>query len=138
MGNANALIQSDDWAALINDAKARNCYMDMESVPKEFLVLKGPSPNTPNKPSFPPRGLRSSGSRQRLMDVHVESRSSVPLEDGDKFGASLFPRNGLRPLKSPMENSTENLDHMCDRSREAWQYGVPKRQSSGPMGKRDY
>ncbi|XP_047954096.1 helicase sen1-like [Salvia hispanica] len=37
MGNAKALEQSDDWAALINDAKARKCYLDMNSLPKEFF-----------------------------------------------------------------------------------------------------
>ncbi|CBI19136.3 unnamed protein product, partial [Vitis vinifera] len=43
MGNANALMQSDDWAALISDARARSCYLDMDSLPKEFLVPKGPT-----------------------------------------------------------------------------------------------
>ncbi|KAI4389790.1 hypothetical protein MLD38_001974 [Melastoma candidum] len=129
MGNANALTQSDDWAALINDAKTRDCYMDMESVPKDFLVLKGPTSSTPNKPSFPPRGLRSSGSRQRLMEAQGDSRSSVPVEDDKKLGTSLVPRNGLRPMKA------ENGDHMGERSREAWQ---SKRQNSGLVGKIDF
>ncbi|KAF6149169.1 hypothetical protein GIB67_026025 [Kingdonia uniflora] len=40
MGNANSLMQSDDWAALITDAKSRNCFLDMESLAKEFQIPK--------------------------------------------------------------------------------------------------
>ncbi|XXG87505.1 hypothetical protein AAC387_Pa11g2173 [Persea americana] len=40
MGNANALMQSDDWAALISDARARDCFVSMDSIPKDFLVPK--------------------------------------------------------------------------------------------------
>lgn len=73
MGNANALVQSDDWAAIIADAKARNCYMDMDAVPKDFLVSKGPAYTPlPGKSSFNARGLRSAGSRHRLTDLHQE------------------------------------------------------------------
>ncbi|GJN20324.1 hypothetical protein PR202_gb07689 [Eleusine coracana subsp. coracana] len=51
VGNANALMQSEDWAALIADAKARKCFMDLESIPKDFLPMKGPS-NTPGNGSY--------------------------------------------------------------------------------------
>jgi senataxin len=60
VGNANALMQSDDWAALVEDAKSRKCYMDMESIPKEFLSLgKGYSSSTSLKISNSTRGFRS-------------------------------------------------------------------------------
>lgn len=66
MGNANALVQSDDWAALIADAKSRNCIMDMDSLPKDFLVPKGPAyAPLPGKGSSNMRSLRSSGPRFR-------------------------------------------------------------------------
>lgn len=76
MGNANALVQSDDWAALIADAKSRNCYMDMDSLPKDFLVTtKGPAYTPlPGKSSFNARGLRSAGSRHRLTDEGQDHR----------------------------------------------------------------
>ncbi|XP_042015421.1 helicase sen1-like [Salvia splendens] len=69
MGNANALVQSDDWAALIDDSKARSCYLDMDSLPKEFI------PETPTYGGFPSklaggRGLRS-GPRYRPYDSQV-------------------------------------------------------------------
>ncbi|KAL1540501.1 helicase sen1-like [Salvia divinorum] len=72
MGNANALVQSDDWAALIDDSKARSCYLDMDSLPKEFI------PETPTYGAFPSklaggRGLRS-GSRYRPYDSQVQIR----------------------------------------------------------------
>lgn len=141
MGNANALIQSDDWAALIADAKARNCYMDMDSVPKEFYIPKGPTlAPLPGKAPLNSRGLRSSG-RHRSTDMHTEHRSAVAPEDDEKLPASLISRNGnFRPLKPPVENSLEGVDQVGDRSRESWQYGAQKKQqsSSGPMWKRDY
>ncbi|POO04034.1 P-loop containing nucleoside triphosphate hydrolase [Trema orientale] len=140
MGNANALTQSDDWAALIADAKARNCYMDMESLPKEFLVLKGPSYTPlPGKVLPNMRGLRSSGPRHRSLDMHMESRSGTPSEDDEKSSASAISRNGsYRPFKPSFENSLDDFDQAGDRSRDAWQHGIHKKQnSSGSVAKRD-
>lgn len=131
MGNANALMQSDDWAALITDAKARNCYMDMDSLPKEFLALvstKGSGyTSSQTKISNNTRGLRSAGPRHRSMDPHMESRSGTPSEDDEKIS-----RNGhYRPFKPPLENSLDDFDQSGDRSRDAWQHGIQKKQSSG-------
>lgn len=82
MGNANALMQSDDWAALITDAKARKCYMDMDSLPKEFLITKGPPYNSfPSKFSSGARGLRPGGPRSRLFDMHTESKPGPVLDE---------------------------------------------------------
>ncbi|XP_057536005.1 uncharacterized ATP-dependent helicase C29A10.10c-like [Amaranthus tricolor] len=84
MGNANALMQSDDWAALITDAKARNCYMDMDSLPKDFVITKVPHHNSfPNKFSSGSRGLRPGGPRPRLFNTHAESKPR-PVVDEDK------------------------------------------------------
>ncbi|KAJ4954203.1 hypothetical protein NE237_031035 [Protea cynaroides] len=96
MGNANALMQSDDWSALINDAKTRKCYVDMESLPKDFLVPKGP-PYTPlpGKVSSNMRGLRTIGPRQIQLDMQPEYRSSTPSEDEGKLNASSLSRNGV-------------------------------------------
>ncbi|KAL5777141.1 hypothetical protein ACOSP7_010067 [Xanthoceras sorbifolium] len=138
MGNANALVQSDDWAALITDAKARNCYMDMDSLPKEFLAsvsAKGSGyTSLQSKISNNARGLRSAGPRHRSVDPHMESRSGTPSEDDEKI-----PRNGhYRPFKSSLENSLDDFDQSGDRYRDAWQYGIQKKQSSGGVAtKRD-
>ncbi|KAI6706212.1 hypothetical protein NL676_009174 [Syzygium grande] len=35
--------QSIAWAAMTADVKARNCYMDIDSVPKDFFMPKGPT-----------------------------------------------------------------------------------------------
>ncbi|KAK7294428.1 hypothetical protein RJT34_17317 [Clitoria ternatea] len=140
MGNANALVQSEDWAALIADAKSRNCYMDMDTLPKDFLVSKGPSYTPlPGKGPSNMRGMRSGGPRYRPMDMHMESRSGAPSEDDDKMGAPVGFRNGNhRPSRYSMENSLDDFDHTGDKSRDAWQYGIQKKQSSaGTMGKRD-
>ncbi|KAI4337718.1 hypothetical protein L6164_016100 [Bauhinia variegata] len=140
MGNANALVQADDWASLITDAKNRNCYMEMDSLPKDFLVPKGPAYTPlPGKISSNMRGFRSAGSRYRPMDMHMESRSGTPSEDDEKIGAPVSSRNGNhRPLRYSMENSLDDFDNLGEKSRDAWQYGIQKKQNSaGTMGKRD-
>ena len=140
MGNANALMQSEDWAALITDAKARNCYLNMDSLPKDFLIPKGSSYTPlPGKVSSNMRGLRSAGQRPRPLDMHTESRSGTPSEDDEKSGASVVSRNGTYwPLKPPMENSLDDLDQSGDKTRDARQYGILKKQSpAGSMGRRD-
>ncbi|XP_061363998.1 uncharacterized ATP-dependent helicase C29A10.10c-like isoform X2 [Gastrolobium bilobum] len=141
MGNANALVQSDDWAALIGDAKSRNCYMEMDSLPKDFLVSKGPVYTPlPGKVPSNMRGVRSTGPRYRSMDNHMESRLGVPpSEDDEKMGAPVSSKNGNhRPSRYSMENSLDDFDNVGDKSRDAWQHGIQKKQSStGTMGKRD-
>ncbi|XP_059644917.1 uncharacterized protein LOC132286579 [Cornus florida] len=139
MGNANSLMRSDDWAALIADAKARNCYLDMDSLPKDFLVPKAHAyAQFSGKFSSNMRGLRS-GVRHRSYDVHMDSRSGTPSEDDDKLNSSLNFKNGnYRPLKPPMENSLDDFDQSSDKSQDAWQYGIQKKQkSAGIVGKRD-
>ncbi|KAK4390269.1 putative helicase DDB [Sesamum angolense] len=97
MGNANALVQSEDWAALIADSKTRNCYLDMDSLPKDFIPESSTYGTLSSKISST-RGLRS-GPRYRSHDSHVES---------------------------------------SDRSRDAWQHGIQKKQNvAGVLGKRD-
>lgn len=141
MGNANALMQSDDWGALITDARARKCYMDMDSLPKDFLIPKGPAYTPlPGKVSSNMRGLRSAGhNRHRPPDMHMESRSGTTSEDDEKSGVSIISRNGnYRPLKPPTENSLDDFDQVGDKSRDAWRYGIQKKQSfAGSVGKRD-
>ncbi|KAK6115467.1 hypothetical protein DH2020_007736 [Rehmannia glutinosa] len=135
MGNANALVQSDDWAALIADAKARSCYLDMDSLPKDFIP--DPSYGTFSKISSA-RNLRS-GPRYRSHDLHVESRSGTPSEDEEKSNVTTIPRNGsYRTLRPGAENSSDDFDQSSDKSRDAWQHGILKKQNAaGVLGKRD-
>ncbi|XWS15034.1 hypothetical protein CRYUN_Cryun35bG0059800 [Craigia yunnanensis] len=144
MGNANALVQSVDWAALIADAKARKCYMDMDSLPKDSLSedFSGPrglgySPSQSKDSNM--RGLRSAGPRHRSLDMHMDFRSGTPSEDEDKSGKSVISRNGnYWPFKPPIETSLDDFDQSGDKSRDVWQYGIQKKQNSvGAMGKRD-
>lgn len=133
MGNANALVQSEDWAALIADAKTRKCYMDMDSLPKDFLPPMAASHAPPPTNN---RGLRS-GLRHRIYDSHMESRSGTPSEDDEKPN-SLHVRNGsYRPPKPSLENSLNDFDQSVDRSRDAWQYGIQRRQNTAGIGRRD-
>ncbi|CAA7048807.1 unnamed protein product [Microthlaspi erraticum] len=131
MGNASALMKCEDWAALITDARARNCFMEMESLPKDFLVPKVPSfiPKAPNA-----RGFRSGGPRTRAIDLHSESRSGTPSEEDEKLSVTTFQRNG-NPRR---ENSVDDSDQSGDRYRDAWQHGIQRRQNFGrPLGRRD-
>ena len=58
VGNSNAIMQSEDWDALITDAKSRNCFMEMENIPRELLVLKGSTYTSGNASSNSTRSLR--------------------------------------------------------------------------------
>ncbi|GFZ10031.1 P-loop containing nucleoside triphosphate hydrolases superfamily protein [Actinidia rufa] len=88
MGNASSLVKSDDWAALISDAKARNCYLDVDSLPKDFLVSKDPA----------------------YASLPGKSRSGTPSEDDEKSNASLSKNGNYQPSKPPMENYLDDID----------------------------
>ncbi|XP_077249953.1 uncharacterized protein LOC143889575 isoform X2 [Tasmannia lanceolata] len=110
MGNANALMRSDDWAALISDAKARNCFVDMDSIPKEFLVPK-PSVYTPlaGKSFSNMRAIKMSGARQRHLEMLPETKPATQLEDDEKSNTSILRNGSYRNLKQPVENSLDDL-----------------------------
>lgn len=118
MGNANSLVQSEDWAALISNAKERNCFRDMDSLPKEFLSLKLPSnyPPASGKGSSNARAARLGGghrhSRQHDM-LSLDSRSATPSEDDEKSNAYIS-RNGTHRHSKQPEN---NLDEFEPRKR---------------------
>jgi len=115
MGNGNALMQSNDLATLITNARARKCYMDMDSLPKDFLIPKGPAYTPfPGMFSSNMRGLRSAGhNRHRPPDMHIESKFGTPSKDDEKLDALIISRNGnYRPLKPPMENSLDDFDQL--------------------------
>ncbi|KAL7116642.1 hypothetical protein ACP275_03G017000 [Erythranthe tilingii] len=138
MGNANALMQSEDWAALINDAKARNCYLDMDSLPKDFIPESSTYGTFSSKNSSA-RGLRSGPRYNRSHDSHFESRSrsGTPSEDDEKSNLSTLPRNGsYRILRQGAETSLNGFDQPSDKSRDTWQNGIPKKQN-GAFVKRD-
>lgn len=126
VGNANALMQSDDWAALINDAKTRNCFKDISSIPKEFMGMKGPAYSAGKVSSNNMRSFRNTGHRQRHIEIMPENRSSTPSEDEEK-PTSFTPRNGSYKNLKSIENSTDEIGHSGDRSRD---YGSSKRQST--------
>ncbi|XP_076932417.1 putative helicase MAGATAMA 3 [Bidens hawaiensis] len=131
MGNASTLVQSDDWAALIADAKTRQCYMDMDSVPKDFM-----GPNVAQPPAYGPpqarfsnmRGLKRPGLRHQSYDP-IDSCS----EDDEISSKS---RNGN--YRSFKDGSLDEFDQSGDRSRDSWQHGIQKRPNLNPVtGKRD-
>ncbi|XP_047315951.1 helicase sen1-like [Impatiens glandulifera] len=142
MGNASALMKSEDWAALIKDSKTRNCYMDMDALPKEFMMPKAPA-YAPLPSKIPPGHIRSfrSGVRHRSIEMLAESRSGTPSEDDEKLNMSLASsKNGsYRPSKVPNDNSLDDLDHHQsggDKSMDvAWKQGIhqKKHNSAGPM-----
>ncbi|KAL8225543.1 hypothetical protein R6Q57_018100 [Mikania cordata] len=137
MGNASALVKSDDWAALIADAKTRECYTDMDSIPKDFMGPKVPPPSVYGPPQARfsnMRGLKRPGLTHRSYD-HIDSRS----EDDEKTNLSFSSRNGNhRPFKPPTDGSLDDFDQSDDRSRDAWQHGIRKRPNSTPVtGKQD-
>ncbi|CAN6478121.1 unnamed protein product [Victoria cruziana] len=94
MGNANALMQSDDWAALIADARERKCFMDMDALPKEFSIPKA-SNYAPisSRGSMNTRALRGGGLRQRHVDTFSEMKIGVQPNDDEK-SSMIMSRNG--------------------------------------------
>ncbi|KAK1406766.1 hypothetical protein QVD17_38374 [Tagetes erecta] len=111
MGNAGALAQSDDWAALIADAKARKCYMNMDSLPKDFLATPKaaqppPPPHYGPPPSYcpppPTRGYTRPGFRQ-IPYQHMDPRmGTTPLGDEHTLNSSSTSRNGgYSPFNKP-------------------------------------
>ncbi|KAG7584368.1 P-loop containing nucleoside triphosphate hydrolase [Arabidopsis suecica] len=73
MGNASALMKSEDWAALITDARGRNCFMEMDSLPLDFPIPKVPSYN----PMAPSTGLITSKlypSDSQIIGLHNKLR----------------------------------------------------------------
>ncbi|XP_052202174.1 helicase sen1-like [Diospyros lotus] len=94
VGNANTLVQSDDWSALIADAKSRNCYKNMVSLPKDFLIPRTRAhAQLPGKVSSNPRGFRS-GVRHRSFDMQTDPSSGTPSEADEKPNASVICKNG--------------------------------------------
>lgn len=132
MGNASALVQSGDWAALIADAKARKCYMDMDSLPKDFLAAPNDAPSFGLPATKLPnmRDLMRPGVGQRPYE-HLEPRMGIPSGDENTINSSSTARiASYRPFKPHIDNPVDDFDRFPD----AQQY---KRQSSnGVSGKR--
>ncbi|CAL9129769.1 unnamed protein product [Musa acuminata var. zebrina] len=135
VGNANALIQSEDWAALIADAKSRECFVDMENIPKEFLVLKGSAASPAKGSSNNMRNSRTGGQRQRHLDMPAGPKSGAQSEDEDK-SSSFLPRNGgYRNLK--FNTISLDLGHSNERSRDGSHYGVTRRQNTSVASRKE-
>ncbi|XP_062200602.1 uncharacterized ATP-dependent helicase C29A10.10c-like isoform X2 [Phragmites australis] len=123
VGNANALTQSEDWAALIADAKARKCFMDLDSIPKDFQPMKVPSITPGRNPSNNIRNLRTGGPRPRHSDMLPEPRPGMGMRADEDERPNSVPRNG----------SYRNLDDFGrpgDRPRDNLQFGIPRRPNS--------
>lgn len=106
MGNANALMQSEDWAALIEDAKSRKCYMDMENIPKEFLSLgKGSSSSTSLKNSNNARGFRS---RPGMKPDFDEDRHNQYIPRNGSY-RNLDDRDRDPPMPRRMNSFSSNI-----------------------------
>lgn len=124
MGNASALMKSEDWAALITDARARNCFMEMDSLPQDFPLPKVPSydPKAPNG-----RGFRSGGPRIRSFDAQIESSSGTTPEDNEKLNTSTLARND----HFQKDRSMDDFGMSGDRYRDALQHGNQRKQNFG-------
>ncbi|KAJ3678320.1 hypothetical protein LUZ60_002123 [Juncus effusus] len=87
VGNANALMQSEDWAALIDDAKSRKCFTDMENIPKEFFSYFNNNNNNNNKGS-------SSSNMSRNPSIRNFSRPKPGPKFDDEKPNPYLTRNG--------------------------------------------
>ena len=85
IGNAAALAQSEDWAALIADAKERGCFVTMDS-PNVKNLLASRSSNTilPNKsPGLlrVPRPPLNHTNRTEEIKIPSENKSNVVIKE---------------------------------------------------------
>ncbi|KAG6473087.1 uncharacterized ATP-dependent helicase C29A10.10c-like [Zingiber officinale] len=120
VGNANALVQSEDWAALIADAKSRKCFIDMECIPKEFLLIKGSTASPAKVVLNSTRSSKSCSQRQHRLDMPSEPKSGTQSENENK--SDYFPsRNG----------AFRNIDVMDS------QYGSTKWQNPSGVSRRE-
>ncbi|MQM02775.1 hypothetical protein Taro_035545, partial [Colocasia esculenta] len=135
VGNANALIQSDDWAMLIKDAKSRKCFMDVDDIPYELLVPKV-STYASGKVAFNLRGLTPSTQKQRQLDNKCGGQSQTNSQDDEKFKAPL-PKNGsYRNLRITAENSWECVGRQStEKYQGAYQHNVGRRQNTTGIGR---
>ncbi|PWA95861.1 helicase MAGATAMA 3 [Artemisia annua] len=155
MGNASALVQSEDWAALIADAKARKCYMDMDSIPKDFMAAPKVEPSTSygssqakfsnsrglTRTEFrhrtydnmePRMGTRTSSGEENKMIRHRPYENTEPRigtrtssVEDNKVNSSYASRNGNS--YNPFNTPLENSIENVDRSKELWQYNPQNR-----------
>jgi senataxin len=128
VGNANALVQSEDWAALVADAKARKCFMDLDSIPKDFLAMKISS-NTPGRNSSNNiRNSRTGGPRPRHLDMLPDPRIGMRADEDER--PNFVPRNASY-------RTLDDLGRSGDRSRESLQFGVVRRPNSSNGSRRE-
>ena len=95
IGNAAALAQSEDWAALIADAKERGCFVTMNS-PNVKNLLASRSTNTPLLLSKGPGLLKvprpppSHMSRADEIKIPSENQSNIVIkENAEKLDTTL-------------------------------------------------
>lgn len=130
MGNAAALKQSNDWSALIDDAKARGCYMDMDSLPRDFFPSRHsafassqarPPPNT--------RTPRLGGSNQRQQDTFADSTGLRQTDEN----LNVIARNGsYRGTRAHLDYPLEDFGTSSEKSKDAWQQHLVRPDRAAP------
>lgn len=121
-------MQSEDWAALVADAKARKCFMDLDSIPKDFLAMKISS-NTPGRNSSNNiRNSRTGGPRPRHLDMLPDPRIGMRADEDER--PNFVPRNASY-------RTLDDLGRSADRSRESFQFGVVRRPNSSNGSRRE-
>lgn len=130
MGNAAALKQSNDWSALIDDAKARGCYMDMDSLPRDFFPSRHSAfASAQARPPPIMRAARLGGSNQRQPDTFVDSTG---LRQNDE-NLNVIARNGAyRSSRAHSEYPPEDFGTSSEKSKDAWQQPLVRPDRAAP------
>ncbi|XP_057823525.2 uncharacterized protein LOC131035819 isoform X2 [Cryptomeria japonica] len=124
MGNAAALKQSSDWSALIEDSKSRGCFMDMESLPRDFLVVKQSSIASSQARVLPHmRPPRLGGPIQRQPDAHGEGPGVWMNDDRSN---SVAKNGAYRNSRANLEHCLEDFGSASEKSRDAWQQSLAR------------
>ncbi|KAJ7518585.1 hypothetical protein O6H91_21G075400 [Diphasiastrum complanatum] len=121
VGNATTLLQSEDWAALIADSKARGCFVPFEtSVARGLLPAPFPGPNHTRGIGLPqiPR-QRGAFIRNMHAGVQLQQRgkdcTQGPSSKIEFYGNSrqkVWGSGGVgQHLNGPLNHQQHRLDH---------------------------
>ncbi|KAH9293850.1 hypothetical protein KI387_040947, partial [Taxus chinensis] len=107
-GKAAALKQSSDWSALIEDAKSRDCFMDMESVPRDFFLVIKPSSFASSQTRAAPnmRAPRLGGPNQNQSDAYGDGGGVWMNDEGS---GSIAKNGAYRSSRANLEWCWEDV-----------------------------
>lgn len=102
IGNATALVQSEDWAALLEDAKARRSIVETSTCIAQGLLPDNPSGVQALNPQAGGLGLLRHARAGMLTSGRIESPSAAQFAPQGNFSSSVAFERGRQQEDGPM------------------------------------